>query len=250
MEKISEAIKTSPSGSISSCISEDKRHLIQELKVVGPYQSRYDNETIRSMSNSITQEGLRSGGQLEVLDLTEAEIMDYQHGIYRCNSGFLWSSNSLKGCITLREVRFGKSLTSLSGRDFDDCISLIKIDVIDNPIYFSINGVLYQRADNSDWTVSIRRPFKEGEWTLIKVPAAINDSKMIKFDKINRITSGAFKNTSLRTLEMPSLPPSCERDAFDEDDIPKITLLVPAESFNSYWCHPIWGQFNIQIKKD
>lgn len=247
MDKISVSIKTSPQMTISKCIADNKRHLIQELKVVGLYQSRYDNDTIRNMCNCTTVNGIRSGGQLEVLDLADAEIVESHNGINKYNAGSLWSSNSLNECITLREIKFGKSLTSISGRHFADCISLKKIDVTDNPIYTSINGILYQRADNCDWTVSVRRPFNEGEWILIKVPAAINDSKLIRFDKINRISSGAFKNTSLKTLVMSSIPPTCDSDGFDNVDIQNITIFVPKDSFNSYWCHPIWGKFNIKV---
>ncbi len=110
--------------------------------------------------------------------------------------------------------------------------------------------MLYQYADNRDWTISKRTPFREGEWILIKVPAAIQDPSLIMLEKVNRIDAGAFKDTSLKSLVMPSIPPTCDLGAFSEEDISKITLFVPEKSFNSYWCHPMWGQFNIQIRKD
>lgn len=247
MDKIAISIKTSPQNTINSCIAENKRHLIQKLTVVGPYQSEYDNNTIRKMCNTINEDGTRSGGQLEVLDLVNAEIMTRHLGYSRLNVGNIWSSNSLKDCLTLREIIFGKTLTSISGRDLDGCVSLQKIEVIDNPIYKSINGVLYQYADNRNWTISTRTPFREGEWILIKVPATIQDSSLIMFDKINQIEAGAFKDTSLKSIVMPSIPPTCNCDAFSKEDILKITLFVTEESFNSYWCHPMWGQFNLQV---
>ena len=247
MDKIAISIKTSPQNTISSYIADNKRYLIQKLTVVGPYQSKYDNDTIRKMCNTTNEDGTCSGGQLEVLDLVNAEIMDHQDGIYKYNTGSIWSSNSLKDCLTLCEIRFGKSLTSISGRDLDGCVSLQKIEVIDNPIYKSINGVLYQYADNRNWTISTRIPFGEGEWILIKVPATIQDSSLIMLEKISRIEVGAFKDTSLKSIIMPSFPPTCDCGAFSEEDIPKITLFVPEESFNSYWCHPMWGKFNIEI---
>ncbi len=100
MDKIAIAIKTSPQNTISSCIAENKRHLIHHLTIVGPYQSEYDNNTIRKMCNSINDDGIRSGGQLEILDLVNAEIM----ANYKCNVGSFWSSNSLHDCLTLREI--------------------------------------------------------------------------------------------------------------------------------------------------
>lgn len=249
MNQIAVTIQTNRQTTIKSCIAENKRHLIQVLTVIGSYQSEYDNDTIRYMCNCLTENGVRSGGQLEVLNLENAEIMSRYSAGYRANSGSLYSSNSLNDCITLREIKLGKSLTSISGRDLSGCISLEKISVVDNPIYVSINGILYQYADNSDWTTSTRTQFGDGKWILIKVPASIQDSTLIKFEKVNQIAPNAFENTRLRTLIMGHIPPVCDSSAFSKEDISKITIFVPAESFNSYWCHPIWGQFNIQIIK-
>lgn len=192
------------------------------------------------------EDGSRSGGQLEILDLEASEIISHYSGSYICNSGSLWSSNSLHDCVTLQEIVFGKSLSSVSGRDFSGCISLRRIDVKDNPRYKSIEGVLYQYADNCDWTTSTRTPFGDGKWILIKVPATIQDSSLIKFDKINRIDDKAFEDTSLKSIIMPEVPPMCAHEAFAGVDPTTVTLLVPKESINSYWCHPVWGQFVIK----
>lgn len=245
MDKIEVTVNTTNHTSIASSIAENKRHLIQILKIVGPYKSRYDNETVRSMCNCLNESGVRTGGQLEVLDLELADIMSEYSGGYITNHGDLWSSNSLHDCITLREIRFGKSLISLSGRDFSGCSSLSKIEVTnDNPVYRTINGILYQYAENRNRQNIM--PFKQGEWLLIKVPASIQDSKTIKFDCINRIEDYAFEDTRILSLHMPPIPPSCGSYAFYKVDISKITLLVPKESFNSYWSHPVWGQFYIK----
>lgn len=83
-------------------------------------------------------------------------------------------------------------------------------------------------------------------WILIKVPATIQDSSLIKFEKINRIESKAFEDTSLKSIIMPVVPPMCVHDAFAGVDTTTITLLVPKESFNSYWCHSVWGNFVIK----
>ena len=249
MNRIAVTIRTNRQTTIKSCIDENKRHLIQCLTVIGSYQSEYDNDTIRSMCNCMTEMGVRSGGQLEVLNLENAEIMGKFSGGYITNSGSLWSSNSLYDCITLREIKFGKSLTHISGRNLSGCLSLEQINIADNPIYVSINGILYQYADNSNLTSSTRTQFGNGEWVLIKVPASIQDSSLIKFEKISQIAPNAFENTRLRTLIMGLIPPVCDSNAFSKEDISKITIFVPEESFNSYWCHPLWGQFNIQIIK-
>lgn len=248
MDRIAVTINTGHCATVASCIASNKRHLVQELEIIGPYQCRYDDETIRKMCNCINEEGVRSGGQLEVLDLSNAEIMDSCNGIYKTNVGSFWSSNSLKDAITLRKIIFGRSLESFFGRDVSGCISLERIEIVDNPLYKSINGVLYQYAKK--WTTPALIHFNDGEWILIKVPAAIQDSSLIKFDKINRIESNAFEDTRLRSLTMPAVPPICDLSAFGSQDLFMIKLFVPKDSFNSYWSHPIWGQFDIQIIKD
>lgn len=102
------------------------------------------------------EDGSRSGGQLEILDLEASEIKSEYSGPYINNLGSLWSSNSLHDCITLQEIIFGKSLSFVLGGVFSGCISLRRIDVKNNSKYKSIDGILYQYADNGI-------PFRTGE---------------------------------------------------------------------------------------
>ena len=59
---------------LSSNISEEKKHLIEELSVMGYYNCDYNDDFIKSICNSINEDGIRTGGHLKVLNLSGARI--------------------------------------------------------------------------------------------------------------------------------------------------------------------------------
>lgn len=242
MNKINISIHTDSHTSIGQCLAENKRHLISKLSVIGYYISDFDNKIIRKMCNSLDENGTYTVGCLEELDLTKAEIF----GSRNCNQGYI-GCQAFKGCQTLRTIKFGKSLSSVMGYDFSDCSSLEEINVAaDNNHYYSKNGVLYSILDSSCMP---HRRLPEGEWVLVKVPSKIKDSRKIDLNKIKSIEDSAFENTSLTELEMPNIAPICGPGAFKGVDLSTIRLIVPKGALNNYWCHPVWGNFQIEEKQ-
>lgn len=198
------------------------------------------------MCNAIGKDGMRTGGQLEVLDLTDAILMRNFYDGRALEPGSVGIC-AFVNCITLREIKFGKYLYNVNGTDLSGCISLTKIEVSeDNETYTSIDGILYQFSYNPDWSTSERQTHPRGKWRLIKVPSNMQNPHAINFDLINLVESRAFEDTRLRELWLPAIPPACAFDAFKGVDEGKITLHVPAASFNSYWSHPAWGKFSIK----
>lgn len=232
--KISIVVKTNLNTSVRQFIAEDKRQVIQELKIIGPYRSKYDDSTIRSMCNTIGKNGQRTGGRLEILDLSDAFLMRNFYADNFLDFGFV-GSMAFSNCITLREIKFGKSLVKVDGKDFSGCLSLERILVSDDNVsYKSIDGILYQTSYSANWSTSTRNDYPEGHWRLVKVPSNMQDASAIRFDLIDSIDNYAFEDTRLTELWMPAIPPACASSAFYNVDVSKITLHVPSESFDSY----------------
>lgn len=245
--KISITINTDRNTTIRDCIAANKIHLIQELSVVGEFKSYEDNPTIRIMCNSLDKDGNRTGGQLEFLDLSDAKIfhcyinnIPYDYGDLRWNYGF-------KDCVTLKTIRFGSSDLKLKGDYFSGCTSLENIEVSGHhSIYTTKDGVLYKKRPHDPK----QEYFVSGKLKIIKVPAKVNDSKIIDFESISHVEAFAFENTEIREFWLPKVPPICNKDAFHGVDVSKITIHVPAEAYSSYWSHPVWGEFNIEANMD
>lgn len=243
MDKIELKISTNRHTGIRQCIAENKRHLVSKLAVLGTYASDYDNKTIQEMCNTRTADGQFTGGNLEILDLSNAEIAANFHCGYVTNSGSM-GIEAFKDCITLREVIFGESLLSTSARYYSGCLSLSSIKVsVGNRKYKSINGVLYDILDSS---ILPNKARKNGEWIIVKVPAMLHESNRIDFSCANEIADYAFEDTSIRELKLPEIPPICSKEAFKGVDAAKLTLIVPMGALNNYWSHPVWGSFNIK----
>jgi hypothetical protein len=232
---ISIEVNVKESGSLASCISANKKHLIQELKINGYYCAEVDDVFIKSMCNTINKDGKRSGGQLEALDFTGASVKTFKHpGLDTI--GF--SYNSFNGCITLKRIKLGR-LTTIDARMFSGCISLESI-IADYDPFTTKKGILYQRGCYKNGNYS---NYGIGNWKLIKYPSAHQDPSDIDFSLINEIADYAFEDFRGTELYLSKVPPACTKYAFNNVDVTKIVIHVPKESRNSYWSHPVWGDF-------
>jgi hypothetical protein len=240
-KKISVFVNIEKNDCLSANIASNKRHLIQELSIIGSYCCEKDDETIRSMCNVVLDSGHRSGGQLETLDLSKAHIQGNKNA-----NGYSMRRDSFNGCVTLKRILLSK-LYNIDPRIFRGCTSLEYIKCNCETLSH-INGVLYRRGK----VVAIPDKylaFDYGKWSLVKYPAAKQDVEDIRFDRISRIEDFAFEDFRGTDLYInSSVPPSCTEDAFYNVDVSKITIHVPDGAFNSYWSHPVWGMF--QIEKD
>ena len=109
--------------------------------------------------------------------------------------------------------------------------------------YTSCNGILYEQGDydsNADY-----HSYNSGQWILVKYPPAKAEVNEIEFEKINKIADYAFEDFVGTDLYLENVPPICSEQAFHTVDVSKINIHVPKDSYNSYWMHPVWGQFNI-----
>ena len=232
MERVS--ISVTAQGGLENCISASKKHLIQELRVLGRYCSSSNGPFIKSICNANDGEK----GCLDTLDLSHAEIM-YSVGI---NPHEL-RSDEFVNCKTLKKIVFSE-LNNLQSECFSGCTSLESIEYTGKRVFTSMDGILYQKGK---WEVlnSKYKDFDRGKWGLVKYPSAKKESEAIRFDRVNSIADYAFEDFKLSDLYMPTVPPACTDRAFFNVDVSRITLHVPVGSYHSYWSHPVWGEFRI-----
>lgn len=226
--KISVKVNVVCPNHLSDYIAENKKHLINELTIVGHFDDS-DACFIRSMCNSLDSSGNRTGGQLEFLSLysVEKDCQTY-------NSYF-----SFKNCITLKRIVFGDAKV-ISADCFSGCISLESID-ISGLCFESISGILYQVN-----TTGVIKPFINNMKVLLKYPSAKKEVCDIKFEKVFQIADYAFEDFKGTDLYVNNAtPPACSKDAFYNVDRTKVKIHVPKDAFNSYWSHSVWGEFQI-----
>ena len=207
-------------------ITPEKRHLVDELKIVGHFNSRTQISILKSMCNTVN-EGRRTGGRLSVLDLSQSDIMGYYHGDW----------GDLIDCLTLRKVTFPSYIDRIFASTFSGCKSLEGIYIASGSrdlkrcYYIDIDGVLF--SNNNMKLVLEKYPANKG--TDYIVP-----------EKTVTIRDNAFEDCQLTRLTMPPVPPTCDINAFKGVNIIAITLVVPKGSHDSYWLHPVFGKFQIE----
>ena len=235
-------VNVNESGHLYQTIAKNKLHLIHELTIHGYFNCYADKSVIGSMCNTLDESGKRTGGQLDTIDLSKAKIAsswgepDYRLGY-----------DTFKNCITLKKIILSK-LYDINAKGFSGCVSLTSIEYMGCYHFVSKKGVLYQIGR---WETFQNQPkykqFVNGTQILVKYPAAKQDVEDIDFTCINKIEDYAFEDFKGTDLYLPGIPPSCTELAFFNVDTSKITLHVNKDFFNSYWSHPVWGNFQIVV---
>jgi hypothetical protein len=243
---ISVTVNVTDSNSLNHVIAENKRQLINQLAIVGKFYVKSDAPILQSMCNVLTESGCRSGGQLEELDLSKAEI-----GYGKQENSYHLSTPAFKDCITLKRIILS-CLHSCTADVFRGCTSLESIELsctVSNTCYWGKNGILYQVGEWSYIDFKVHY-FKDEEQILTKYPSAKREIEEIDFARCNRIADYAFEDFQGHDLFMDNVPPACSQAAFYNVDISQITLHVPHGTHDSYWSHPVWGQFKIEEMKE
>ena len=237
MDKIRVTLNVKQGQAISRYILENRKHLIDELVVKDSYCAELNDEFIKSMCNAVDKNGNRSGGRLSLLDISSATAYYYKDA-----NSFSLRSDSFAGCLTLQKIFLGK-LIDINPHCFSGCVSLEYIGYSDFNTYHSSYGILYKvgkyRVYPNDYVDF------ENKWILVKYPAAKKEVKEILSSQVYEIMDYAFEDFPGTDLYFGSIPPICTQNAFYKLDTSKIKLHIPKDSFNSYWCHPVWSTFNI-----
>ena len=218
-------------------IAPEKRFLIDELSIVGRFELKQDLPILKSMCNTIV-DGKRTGGNLSVVDLSQC-IIAQEFGNYTVNA-YDWGD--MKDCISLKRLSLPSQLWihSCLGTSFSGCKSLESISIVGSelPSYHKWNG----RGYDIDGVLFYEHG---GLHTLVKYPANKGNEYIIP-NNVTEIGDCAFEDSHLSRLIMPTVPPACAEDAFNNVNIIALTLFVPKGTHDSYWIHPIFGKFNIE----
>lgn len=216
-------------------IAPEKRFMIDELTIVGKFQVKTDIPILRSMCNTIV-DGKRTGGKLSVVNLSQCDIA-YSFGSYTINP---YSFGCMSNCIALKRLTLPSQIRLCLGSYFPDCKSLESISIVGylSPTEWQLNGKFYDKDGVLFHT-------KGNEHVLVKFPAN-KSSEYVMPNDTTGLENSAFEDCHLTRLTMPQVPPTCDKDAFKGVNILDLTLVIPKGSHDSYWMHPVFGNFKLE----
>ena len=155
------------------------------------------------------------------------------------------------GCVGLTSITFPGSVKLVEEDAFYYCVNLTSINVNkDNPAYSSIDGVLFNKAQNTLIQYPIAK--QSGAYT---IPDGVTTIGPLAFARcvvltsvtiprsVTKLGNGAFINCKIpiSATSLNPVPPVIEGGrAFGSNECPSNTLYVPANSINAYWHAKGW----------
>ena len=132
-EKIT--IKLDKAGTLPDSISESQKYLITNLKIVGEVNGT-DWKFIREMAGQGYNAWESTGGNLSILDLSDAKIVEGGSAyVYEYKSGNKYTSNdklgdyAFEGCRGLTSLTLPSSVTSIGESAFEGCRGLTSLTI-------------------------------------------------------------------------------------------------------------------------
>ena len=123
-------IKLDKAGTLPDRISESKKNLITNLKIVGEVNGT-DWKFIREMAGSDLH-GDKTDGKLSILDLSDAKIVEggsYYNDYYYCTSNDRLHAYAFYGCRGLTSLAIPSSVTEIGDYAFRDCSGLTSFTI-------------------------------------------------------------------------------------------------------------------------
>ena len=147
-------IKLDKAGTLPDRISESKKNLITNLKIVGEVNGT-DWKFIREMAGRDYDMNI-TDGKLSILDLSDAKIVeggsDYWEGSYTSNDNL--GDHAFYGCNGLTSLTIPSSVTSIGDYAFEGCSGLTSIYAYPEKLPKLGTGVFY-RCDAKNCTVYV-----------------------------------------------------------------------------------------------
>ena len=123
-------------GTLPNKIASSKKNLVTNLKITGEINGT-DLRFIREMAGRDVN-GVRTSGNLSVLDLSEARIVkggDYYYYYRRYDDNYFYTSNDTIGnyafshCTSLKSIKLPSSVTEIGVNAFEDCYYLTSVNI-------------------------------------------------------------------------------------------------------------------------
>ena len=255
-------IKLDKAGTLPDSISESKKYLITNLKIVGEV-----NGTDWSFILDMAGGGDRKNGKLSILDLSDAKIVEggYAYYWHYDGSNYTTSNDELGdfafyGCSGLTSLTIPSSVTSIGNSAFSGCSGLTSFTIpssvtsIGSKAFSGCSGLtnLYYIIDDE-----IETYLSKGHPNIgvnCGIEYYLNDKKITSVvipSTITEMGKYAFQNCRDLTSVYVSWPvPLSASSAFSGADISKCTLYVPQGTEQDYWLSPGWGDFGKIVEFD
>lgn len=202
-------IKLDKAGTLPDRISESKKNLITNLKIVGEVNGT-DWKFIREMAGRDYNMNI-TDGKLSILDLSDATIVeggsDYWEGSYTSNDNL--GDHAFYGCTGLTSLTIPSSVTSIGDYAFYECCGLTSLTIpssvtsIGREAFYCCCGL-----------------------TSLSIPSSVTSIGDYAFEGCSGLTS---------IYAYPEKLPKLGTGVFYRCDAKNCTVYVPIGTFGDYW---------------
>ena len=202
-------IKLDKAGTLPDRISESKKNLITNLKIVGEVNGT-DWKFIREMAGRDYNMNI-TDGKLSILDLSDAKIVeggsDYWEGSYTSNDNL--GDHAFYGCTGLTSLTIPSSVTSIGDYAFYECCGLTSLTIpssvtsIGREAFYCCCGL-----------------------TSLSIPSSVTSIGDYAFEGCSGLTS---------IYAYPEKLPKLGTGVFYRCDAKNCTVYVPIGTFGDYW---------------
>ena len=226
-------IKLDKAGTLPDRISESKKYLITNLKIVGEVNGT-DWLFIREMAGSDFR-GDKTDGKLSILDLSDAKIVGggllYFFNVYTSYNDKL-GDYAFYGCSGLTSLTIPSSVTSIGENAFHDCSGLTSLVI---PSSVTSIGRSAFSGCSSLTSLTIPSSVTMIGWsafegcsglTSLTIPSSVTSIGNYAFEGCSGLTS---------IYVYPEKTPKLGTDIFSGCDAKKCKVYVPTGTYDDYW---------------
>ena len=231
-------IKLDKAGTLPNRISESKKYLITNLKIVGEVNGT-DWKFIREMAGCGYRFPEKTDGKLSILDLSDAKIVEsgfaYIYVGYDVGCKYTYNDKlgdyAFYGCSSLTSLTIPSSVTSIGEWAFAGCSGLGNLTIpssvtkIANHAFWGCSGLTSLVIPSSVTSIG-ESAFQEcSGLTSLTIPSSVTSIDMNAFEDCSGLTS---------IYVYPEKLPKLGSDVFDGCDAKNCTVYVPTGTYDDY----------------